>query len=276
MKYCKTSLSLEPDHHWNGRTDVIRTHTAQHLKLLTLPVGLRFLALHARLELAVSCFVDKWSIQLIQWSISRPEHDSGSAESQSAELTNCSIDWWYHGRDSNPQNSQFEWDTYANSITVTFSLAEDIRADRIPLGSKPNAQCRYASPHFFGTPNAIRTRDPDIKSIVLYLLSYGSIYLVEPPGIAPGLSVFQTVLRTSYNKTPLSSLHQLQQAAITKPSSNCQRSIYPENSNGYLDFSSKTATSSFICCELFLTENTKQLSVDSFHPLFKQTKSKML
>ena len=27
--------------------------------------------------------------------------------------------------------------------------------------------------------------------------------MVEPPGIAPGLSVFQTVLRTSYNKTPL-------------------------------------------------------------------------
>ena len=25
---------------------------------------------------------------------------------------------------------------------------------------------------------------------------------MEPPGIAPGLSVFQTVLRTSYNKTP--------------------------------------------------------------------------
>ena len=43
-------------------------------------------------------------------------------------------------------------------------------------------------------------------------------------------------------------LHQLQQAAITKPSSNCQRSIFPENSNGHLDFSSKTATSLFICC----------------------------
>lgn len=27
--------------------------------------------------------------------------------------------------------------------------------------------------------------------------------MVEPPGIAPGLSVFQTVLRTSYNKTPI-------------------------------------------------------------------------
>lgn len=72
------------------------------------------------------------------------------------------------------------------------------------------------------------------------------------------------------------SLHQLQQAAITKPSSKCQRSIYLENSNGHLDFSSKTATSSFICCELFLTKHIKQLSVDSFHPLFKQTKSKLL
>jgi hypothetical protein len=31
--------------------------------------------------------------------VSRPEHDSGSAESQSAELTNCSIDWRCGKRD---------------------------------------------------------------------------------------------------------------------------------------------------------------------------------
>ena len=90
------------------------------------------------------------------------------------------------------------------------------------------------------------------------------------------LRFFKPVNNNYLFDRPIHSLHQLQQAAITKPSSNCQRSIYPENSNGHLDFSSKTATSSFICCELFLTEHTKQLSADSFHPLFYQTKSKLL
>ena len=64
------------------------------------------------------------------------------------------------------------------------------------------------------------------------------------------------------------SLHQLQQAAITKPSSNCQRSIYPENSNGYLDFSSKTATSSFICCgicPLSTQSNCQQFPFINYH-----------
>ena len=32
-----------------------------------------------------------------------------------------------------------------------------------------------------GTPNAIRTRDPDIKSIVLYLLSYAAVTVFKLP-----------------------------------------------------------------------------------------------
>lgn len=62
------------------------------------------------------------------------------------------------------------------------------------------------------------------------------------------LRFFRPVYDNYLYDRPIHSLHHLQQAAITKPSSNCQRSIFPENSNGHLDFSSKTATSSFICC----------------------------
>ena len=98
-----------------------------------------------------------------------------------------------------------------------------------------------------GHSDGARTRMPCLKRALLNQFSY-TVMFGGASGIAPGLSVFQTVLRTSYNKTPSCNLHQLQQAAFTKPSSKCQRSIYPENSNGHLDFSSKTATSSFICC----------------------------
>ena len=50
------------------------------------------------------------------------------------------------------------------------------------------------------------------------------------------LRFFRPVNNNYLFDRPIHSLHHLQQAAITKPSSNCQRSIYPENSNGHLDF----------------------------------------
>ena len=48
-----------------------------------------------------------------------------------------------------------------------------------------------------GTPNAIRTRDPDIKSIVLYLLSYGSICLVAEEAFASSTQGFSVPRSTA-------------------------------------------------------------------------------
>lgn len=54
-----------------------------------------------------------------------------------------------------------------------------------------------------GEGKRVRTSDPQVKSLLLYQLSYTPKIMVEPLGIEPSFSVLQTDVSTSFTKVPL-------------------------------------------------------------------------